>query len=83
MTDYDRFVEACNYPGIVDAAAVEQSLSVYLQALDVKRSIKRIGHPWWQDLGLLTAVCQTARDARDARDATTTEAAAHGEQRDN
>lgn len=41
-TDHDRYVAACNYPGVLDEAAVERHLRDYLQALGVKRDVVRL-----------------------------------------
>ena len=41
-----RFTEACNYPGLLDEARVEQELERYLRALGVKRKIVRLCAGW-------------------------------------
>src|SRR6185369_6759641 len=73
--DFESYTEACNYPGVINDAAVERALAAYCAALNVKRTIRRVTRPWWRDLDLLTVVMQVADDvvqrdaARDARDA--------------
>lgn len=46
---HDRYVEACNYPGRLDPAAVERSLDEYCKALKVERKIVRIERGWTLD----------------------------------
>ena len=43
---FDAYVEACNYPGKLDEAAVERSLTMYLEALGVKRTVVRLRQGW-------------------------------------
>jgi hypothetical protein len=43
---FDRYVEACNYPGVLDVGSVEAHLAEYLRALGVKRKIERIPRGW-------------------------------------
>jgi len=42
-----KYTEACNYPGVLDGAAVEASLREYCAALKVERQVVRI-MPGWQ-----------------------------------
>ena len=79
----EKFAEACNYPGVIDDAAVEVSLGSYLKALGVTRKIKRLTWDWsLNDDDIRSAVlwtlddfCKrrgingTARDAHAALDA--------------
>ena len=44
--DYERYVEACNYPGTLDEAAVKDALTRYCAALGIKREIVRIEAGW-------------------------------------
>ena len=44
--DHERYVEACNYPGLLDQAVVERYLQQYLDALKVKRTIVRLPAGW-------------------------------------
>ena len=84
QTDLARFTEACNYPGALDAVAVERNLQNYLDALGVKRKIERLPLGWrleehpalsrYADAVLDNFVkrspnARAARDALDARDA--------------
>jgi hypothetical protein len=73
-TDLERYIEACNYPGVLDETAVTRSLQAYCKALGVKREVRRIQRPWWRDEHLLSTVIGVARlikalDALDARGA--------------
>ena len=42
----DRYIDACNYPGIIDDNMVERHLASYLSALGIKRKIKRLSKNW-------------------------------------
>src|SRR5208282_690203 len=42
----DRFAAACDYPGVLDEAAVEKQLGLYLKALGEKRKIVRLCEGW-------------------------------------
>jgi hypothetical protein len=46
QTEMERFVAACDYPGILDERAVEESLREYLAALGITRKIVRLGPTW-------------------------------------
>jgi hypothetical protein len=41
-----RFTEACNYPGVIDEAAVDAQLRRYLQALGIKRDVRQLQRGW-------------------------------------
>ena len=47
--DFDRFVMACTYPGVIDPGAVESHLRDYLKALGVERKIVRLDANWSLD----------------------------------
>lgn len=47
--DMERYVKACNYPGVLDEAAVEAHLQEYLSALGIRRRIVRIRKGWKLD----------------------------------
>jgi hypothetical protein len=82
--DFDRYVAACDYPGVLDEAAVAASLQSYLHTLGVTRTVRRL--PWDWDLATEEPLRRTiaailddtatragwpsdARDAFAARDA--------------
>ena len=70
----EAYKDACNYPGIIDIAAVEDALARYCEALGVARAIVQIKHGWsidnYDDLKrTVTEIALAARDAQDARDA--------------
>jgi hypothetical protein len=44
--DHERYAKACEYPGALDAKAVEGYLAEYLKALGVKREIQRLPAGW-------------------------------------
>lgn len=44
--DFDRFVAACDYPGVLDEAVVTASLQQYLSALGVVRQVRRLPADW-------------------------------------
>ena len=76
-----RYIDACNYPGLLDANVVEQQLTIYLRALGVTRQIRQLQAGWCLDDEpalsknvnmILDDLCHrnpNARAARDARDA--------------
>ena len=85
-----RYIDACNYPGLLDANVVEQQLTIYLRALGVTRQIRQLQAGWCLDDEpalsknvnmILDDLChrnpnaRAARDARDARDARAARAA--------
>lgn len=41
-----RHTEACNFPGVLDEARVEESLKSYLKALGIDRKVVRIRAGW-------------------------------------
>ena len=41
-SDFERYVEACNYPGEIDKVAVEKHLKEYLGALGIKKEVVQI-----------------------------------------
>ena len=41
-----RFTAACNYPGIINEAVVDSQLRRYLQALGIKRDVRRLQRGW-------------------------------------
>ena len=45
-SDFDRYVRACDYPGLLDAVAVEDHLQLYLQALGITREVVRLPQGW-------------------------------------
>lgn len=47
--DFERYIEACNYPGVLDVAGVESNLRAYLKALKVKRHVVRLEAGWKLD----------------------------------
>jgi len=49
QTDLERYTKACDYPGVLDEAAVERELTKYLRALGVKREIRRLRPGWSLD----------------------------------
>ena len=76
----EAYKDACNYPGIIDIAAVEDALARYCEALGVARAIVQIKHGWSIDnyddlkrtvteIALAAQDALAARDARDAQDA--------------
>src|SRR5258707_3675865 len=44
--EMSRYIEACNYPGVLDEKAVEFHLQRYLKALGVERKIERLAAGW-------------------------------------
>lgn len=44
--DLSRYIAACDYPGIISDAQVERSLAEYLDALGIKREIRRLKRGW-------------------------------------
>jgi len=53
LTDLRRqFDEACNYPGRLDSASVENHLVAYLKALGITRKIKRLMPGWSVESGV-------------------------------
>src|SRR3972149_6437343 len=85
-----RYIDACNYPGLLDANVVEQQLTIYVRALGVTRQIRQLQAGWCLDDEpalsknvnmILDDLChrnpnaRAARDARDARDARAARAA--------
>jgi hypothetical protein len=78
-TEMAQFVAACDYPGLLDVAAVEQALAQYCAALGVKRKIVRLEQGWsldehpslarYVDRVLEDFAKRNPKDARDARDA--------------
>ena len=77
-SDFDRYVAACDYPGVLDEAKVNESLTQYCAALGITRKVQRIDRPWWRNLQLLETVIGVARavlDALAARDARAARAA--------
>jgi hypothetical protein len=72
-----RYTEACNYPGVIDDAAVDKYLSEYLAALKVERKIVRLQRGWKLDdypsldaaIQSILVDCGERRAARAARDA--------------
>src|SRR3972149_3693517 len=44
-----RYIDACNYPGLLDANVVEQQLTIYLRALGVTRQIRQLQAGWCLD----------------------------------
>ncbi|HEY3175656.1 MAG TPA: hypothetical protein VGK94_07835 [Candidatus Polarisedimenticolia bacterium] len=79
--DFDRFVSACDYPGLLDEEIVSQSLAEYLAVLGVKREIRRLPADWdldteeplrrsvWSILDDVAARAGRKPPALDARDA--------------
>ena len=47
--DFDRFVDACNYPGVLHAGTVEQRLLEYLKALGISRHVVQLKKGWRLD----------------------------------
>lgn len=48
--DFDRYVSACDYPGVIDEAKIESSLRTYLSALGIgARQVVRIRAGWALD----------------------------------
>ncbi|MDR3514052.1 MAG: hypothetical protein P4L73_20645, partial [Caulobacteraceae bacterium] len=47
--DHDRFCAACDYPGVLDEAAVERQLADYLKALGMQRQVVRLRQGWTLD----------------------------------
>jgi hypothetical protein len=43
-----RYIEACNYPGGIDAAAIHRHLEDYCAALGITRKIVRIAPEGWR-----------------------------------
>jgi hypothetical protein len=41
-----RYDAACDYPGVLDAVLVERHLGIYLRALNINRTIKRLPIDW-------------------------------------
>ena len=41
----EAFIEACNYPGRLDEATIDEALGRYLDALGIKRHIQRLWFP--------------------------------------
>ena len=39
--DFDRYVAACDYPGVIDDASVAEALQQYLAALGVERVVRQ------------------------------------------
>ena len=89
-TDLHRFTEACNYPGCIDEAEVENHLRGYLAALGVERTIVRLREGWTldehpalarsinagiDDFGKRSPAARAALDALDARAARAARAA--------
>lgn len=83
MTVPAEYLAACDYPGFLDEAAVEQHLRDYLTALGIERHVVRLRRGWTVDdypsLGRHVdsvldqfrdaLAARAARDARDALDA--------------
>ncbi len=44
--DFDRYVEACNYPGRIDPPEVERHLRAYVAALGIQRDVVQIKRGW-------------------------------------
>ena len=79
----EQYVDACNYPGVLNEAAVETALQEYLLALGVKKNVRRLPRGWTLDehpaiarnvdfiIGQLrvASVAHVASDASVARDA--------------
>lgn len=65
------YIEACNYPGLLDEAAVDAALREYLSALGDKRDVRRLPRGWSLETepALARMVDEVLRTARDARDA--------------
>ncbi len=73
----DAYINACTYPGHLDAKAVEKYLAEYLSALGITRRIVRLHRGWTLDehpslkssiMGIINDVGEK-RDALDALDA--------------
>ena len=47
--DYERYVKACDYPGVLDEKAVERHLAEYLRALGIERQIVQLKSGWSLD----------------------------------
>lgn len=43
---FDRYVEACNYPGVLDEAAAEAALIRYVGELGIHRTVRRLRPGW-------------------------------------
>ena len=43
---FDRYVAACDYPGVIDPPAVTAALARYLSALGVTRQIRQLPVNW-------------------------------------
>src|ERR1019366_6523970 len=77
---HHEYMAACDYPGRLDPAAVENHLRDYLSALGVNREVVRIRRGWSTatDQHLCDYLVQIARDAIDARAARAARAARGG-----
>ena len=49
VSDFDRYVAACNYDQPPNEAEVERQLALYFKALGVQRKIKRLPRGWRLD----------------------------------
>jgi len=77
---FDRYVEACNYPGILDEDTVNAALAEYCRTLGIERKVKRLVGEWCQDIDLRQTVFEIAEDVckrlpKDARAARAARAA--------
>ena len=68
MVDLKTYIEACNYPGVINPAAVRISLQKYCTSLGIKRDVVQIERGWKIDdyHDLKENVLKIARAARDA-----------------
>src|ERR1700683_224781 len=72
-----NYIQACNYPGVLDEAAVNAALEDYVKALGIKRSVQRLASGWRvEDCPSIMRTVEdvlvrlrpnAARKARDAR----------------
>ena len=61
---FTQYVEACNYPGVLDVPAIQNALQKYLSALKIKRKVIQLERGWkLQELPDLVTTIQVILDA--------------------
>jgi len=74
MSKIEKYIEACNYPGILDQEEVEKNLYAYIAELKINRKVVRLERNWdifnYNDIVKnMKEVLKSARNTIDAIDA--------------
>jgi hypothetical protein len=59
-----RYLEACNYPGVLDERAVTAALTKYCRSLNITRRVRRLGADWRNNTDLMNHISLIAADVR-------------------